>query len=607
MALQEYKKKRSFTATPEPKGGKPKGKKLEFVVQKHAATQLHYDFRLELKGVLKSWAIPKGPSMDPSVKHLAMQVEDHPYDYKDFEGTIPQGQYGGGTVIIWDRGTYEPLEKSKSKAGQEKIMLKEFQSGSIKIRLKGKKLKGEFALVHTRGRGENSWLIIKHRDQYATTADITAQNKSLVSKKTIEQMSKDKNAKQWISNNAENTSSLGKKTNQPKHSGLRKLDQEQKKVLSKSSKKKTTVGSLGKNTAQDQGESLKGSDLQKLIKTGVKHAMDSQIAPMLCTLTKEPIDDPAFIHEIKWDGFRIISYVKKGKIRMDSRSAKDYTQRYPLIVQALKDLEKDAVIDGEVVVFNQEGMPDFDALQLYNGHNSEISYCVFDLLWMDGYNLMGLTLENRKSLLKDLIKNDSVFKFSDSFDDGPGLYTEMLKRNLEGIVSKRKDSCYTPGARANDWLKTPTRKRQEFVIGGWAESNKSRAFKSLLFGAYNKGKLEWIGRSGGGYKENEMPAILKSLKGLETKTSPFLNPVLDTKGALTHWVKPKLVANFEFATWTKTGRIRKPAIFLGFRKDKKPKQVIREVPKAVKEVEAEMVQDESAEPALSHPVKKTGK
>jgi len=185
MALQEYRKKRSTTKTPEPFGGKPVGDKLQFVVQKHAASHLHYDFRLEIKGALKSWAIPKGPSMDPSIKHLAMLVEDHPFDYKDFEGIIPKGQYGGGTVIVWDQGTYEPLEPAKTKAEQEKIMTKEFYSGSIKIRMHGKKLKGEFALVQTKGRGDNAWLLIKHRDEYATTDDITAKNKSVVSKKTI--------------------------------------------------------------------------------------------------------------------------------------------------------------------------------------------------------------------------------------------------------------------------------------------------------------------------------------------------------------------------------------------------------------------------------------
>jgi bifunctional non-homologous end joining protein LigD len=330
-------------------------------------------------------------------------------------------------------------------------------------------------------------------------------------------------------------------------------------------------------------------EIRALVKSGKKQAMPGKIAPMLCTLTKEPMDDREYLYEVKWDGYRIISYVNKGKVRMDSRSAKDYTTRYPVIVEALKSIGHDVVVDGEVVVFNAEGLPDFDALQLYNGRNTEISYCVFDLLWVDGYSLMGLPLESRKYLLESLVQNQPVLKFSDSFNNGPILYQEMQKRNLEGIVAKKKESAYIPGERGNSWLKTPTRKRQEFVIGGWAESDKVRSFKSLLFGAYNKqGKFEWIGRSGGGYKQAEMPGILKQLKALEIDHSPFVNKVLDTKGAATHWIKPRLVANFEFATWTKTGRIRKPATFLGFRKDKKAVEVTREIPKTLGQVEEEI-------------------
>jgi bifunctional non-homologous end joining protein LigD len=313
-----------------------------------------------------------------------------------------------------------------------------------------------------------------------------------------------------------------------------------------------------------------------------KTPIPSSVSPMLCTLTKEPVSDPEYIFEIKWDGYRIISYVNKGKVRMDSRSALDYTKKYPLIAQSLKDLKKDVVLDGEVVVFNKEGLPDFDALQLYKCHNSPISYCVFDILWMDGYNLMHLPLVERKEILKKLVGKNDVLKYSESFDDGEGLYQHMLDINLEGIVAKKKHSEYLPGVRSYEWLKIPTRKRQEFVIGGWAESQNGRAFRSLLFGAYEGRKLKWIGRSGGGYKQKEMAGILKQLKALEIDKSPFANAVLDTKGAVTHWVKPELVANFEFATWTKSGRIRKPATFLGFRKDKKATQVVREIPATVK-------------------------
>ena len=328
------------------------------------------------------------------------------------------------------------------------------------------------------------------------------------------------------------------------------------------------------------------------MRKGKKSPPPASVSPMLCTLTKEPVTNPEYIFEIKWDGYRIISYVQKGKVRMDSRSALDYTKKYPPVAEALKALKKDIILDGEVVVFNEEGLPDFDALQLYNGHNTPISYCVFDILWLDGYNLMELPLEERKKILKDLVKGNKVLKFSESFDDGEGLYQHMLEKNLEGIVAKKRDSEYLPGVRSYEWLKVPTRKRQEFVIGGWAESENGRAFRSLLFGAYEGKKLKWIGRSGGGYKQQEMPGILKQLKALETDESPFVNSVLDTKGAVVHWVKPELVANFEFATWTKSGRIRKPATFLGFRKDKKAKQVVREVPVAVKSGKKKLTKNE---------------
>jgi len=297
---------------------------------------------------------------------------------------------------------------------------------------------------------------------------------------------------------------------------------------------------------------------------------------MLCTLTREPIVDPGYLYEIKWDGYRIISYVNGNKVRMDSRSSLDYTKKYPPVAAALGKLKHKVVVDGEVVVFNEAGHPDFDALQKYNGHDSPISYCVFDILWMDGYDLKSLKLIERKRILEQLVKNNDILRFSQSFDDGAGLYEQMKLLGLEGIVAKKRDSTYKENYRAGDWLKTPTRKRQEFVIGGWAESERGRSFRSLLFGAYNKDQLEWIGRSGGGYKDKDMPDILQQLKKLEISKSPFQNAVLDTKGAAMHWVKPHLVANFEFATWTKSGRIRKPATFLGFRKDKIAKDVVRE-------------------------------
>jgi bifunctional non-homologous end joining protein LigD len=293
---------------------------------------------------------------------------------------------------------------------------------------------------------------------------------------------------------------------------------------------------------------------------------------------------------------------------MHSRSGLDYTLKYPNVSKAVKATGHKMVLDGEMVVFKENGLPDFNALQNYNGKETPISYCVFDILWLNGYDLKTLPLVTRKQILKQVVGDSEILKFSESFDDGDQLYEQMLKLDLEGIVAKRKTSLYREDARDNDWLKTPTRKRQEFVIGGWAESDKARSFRSVLFGAYNqKGGFEWIGRSGGGYKEKEMPGILQKLEAIETNASPFINKVLDTKGAKIHWVKPQLVANFEFAAWTETGRIRKPATFLGFRKDKKAKDVVREVPKDLEEIEEEMEKELTQPPEEAKQPKKNSK
>jgi bifunctional non-homologous end joining protein LigD len=319
---------------------------------------------------------------------------------------------------------------------------------------------------------------------------------------------------------------------------------------------------------------------QQLRSKAKKCAMPASVSPMLCTLLREPFSNEHYIYELKLDGYRIVSFVNNAKVTMASRSGLDYTSKYPPVAAALKKLKINMVVDGEVTVLNNEGHPDFDALQKYNGHNTPIVYFIFDLLWIDGYDIQHLAVTERKLILKEVLKDNEVLRYTEHFDDGIALYDAVLKIGMEGIVAKKRDSAYTQGDRSRDWYKIPTSIRQEFVIGAWAQSDKSRSFRSLLFGAYNKkGQLEWIGRSGGGYKEKEMPGILSQLKKLEIKESPFVNKILDTKGAVIHYVKPQLVANFSFAAWTKSGRIRKPATFLGFRKDKKASQVVREVPK----------------------------
>jgi bifunctional non-homologous end joining protein LigD len=314
---------------------------------------------------------------------------------------------------------------------------------------------------------------------------------------------------------------------------------------------------------------------------GIKSEIPSKVKPMLCSLIKEPFENPKYLFEVKWDGYRIIAFKNKKLVKLKSRSDLDYTKKYPAVATSLADLKHDFVLDGEVVVLNSEGRPDFDALQKFNGKQVGAYFYAFDLLWLDGKNLMKLPLIERKEILRQLIVNNPLTRFSEHFEDGVRLFEQIQSLKLEGIVAKKMDSHYQPGIRGTDWFKIPTAIRQEFVLGGWIESE-SRHFRTLLFGAYEGKKLMWIGHAGGGYKDREMPVILKKLKQLEIKTSPFENTV-DYDG-VAHWVKPILVANIRYATFTQSGKIRKPAIFEGFREDKPADTIGVEKPADVKDI-----------------------
>lgn len=537
MSLSKYKQKRSFDKTPEPVGGKPTGKQLHFVVQKHHASHLHYDFRLEMEGVLKSWAVPKGPSMDHSVKRLAMMVEDHPWDYRNFEGIIPQG-YGAGTVIVWDEGTYEPAEPKKTKKENEKSLLHHLYQGAISFVLHGKKLKGEFSLVKTSERGDNAWLLIKKKDEFATKKNISKNDKSVLSGKTLEEV-KAHPEKEWESNRA-------------------------------------------KKTKPANENHVSEKELQKLLKNGKKSKFLSKVNPMLCTLIKEPFDDPDFLYEVKLDGYRIIGFIQKDKIILRSRSGLDYSEKYPEVVKALSQLGLEAIVDGEIVAIDKNGRPDFDALQKSDRVNPLVYY-LFDIIWCNGFKLTDLKLTQRKEILSKAIRFNETIRYSEDFEQGIQLFELIKKQEMEGIVAKRKDSKYEPGKRGKDWLKLPTEKRQEFVIGGWTESENSSPFAALVFGYYEDGKLMYQGHAGGGFKGNQKKKIKEKLEKIETDKSPFANEVETDRKV--HFVKPELIANIKFATYTSSGMIRKPAIFLGLREDKKPKQVVEEKPVPVEEVE----------------------
>jgi bifunctional non-homologous end joining protein LigD len=333
--------------------------------------------------------------------------------------------------------------------------------------------------------------------------------------------------------------------------------------------------------------------VRKLVTSGVKTGMPGKVSPMLCTLASGVVKDPQFVHEIKFDGYRIIAHVNKSNIRLNSRSGLDYTSKYPSVRSALFKIRHDMILDGEVCVLNEEGLPDFETLQS-PGLNSHLVYYVFDILWLNGFDLMGLTLLERKMILHNLLGGNPIIRYSEHFDNGADLYKKMEGLGMEGIVSKKKDSEYIPGNRGSSWLKTTTEKRQEFVIGGWVESDK-RHFRTLLFGAFKGKELVWVGHSGGGFKHKEMPVILKKLQSIETKDNPFSNKV-EYKGVI-HWAKPKLVANFKYSGFTKHGRIRKPATFLGFRTDKNPSDVVIEIPKKVPVKASRQTNNTKVEPA----------
>lgn len=566
MGLVEYKRKRSFSKTPEPTGGKSRDTKLHFVVQKHAASHLHYDFRLEMDGVMKSWAIPKGPSLKPSDKRLAMLVEDHPLDYKDFEGIIPEGNYGAGTVIIWDQGTYESLENVKGKKEHEKILRKGFHSGSLKFRLHGEKLNGEFVLVKTPARADNAWLLIKHRDEYAATIDIAENDKSVVSGKSLDEMSGDEDAEVWSSN----------------RSATRKT------------KKTTPAPSKKKSAAKPTGQAgdvrgLSAGRLKVIKGHGKKSKMPSDVDPMLATLVDKTVEGDEWLYEIKWDGFRCLAYVNEGEVNIRSRNNKNFNEKFYPVHQALAAWNVSAVIDGEIIVVDKKGFPDFSALQTWRSEaDGSLIYYVFDILWYDGYDLMNLPLAERRELLKEIIPSTGPVRLSEAFDiSGMELIALAEKMGLEGIVAKKAKSAYQPGQRTKDWLKIKTVKEQEVVIGGYTRNeNSSKLFSALLVGVFQDGEFVFTGPVGTGFTATAQKDILSKLKPLQTPKCPFRD-VPDynkpsrfrpkpPKAAVT-WVKPKLVAEVRYRTVASDGTFRHPS-FKGLREDKSAREVTWEMP-----------------------------
>ena len=558
MALNIYKEKRNFKASPEPTGGKADPDKLLFVIQKHDATHLHYDFRLEMQGVLKSWAVPKGPSTDPDVKRLAMMVEDHPFDYKNFEGIIPSG-YGAGTVIVWDTGSYELAKADgKDKKAQDKELSNGITKGKLHIVLHGKKLKGEFALVKTHGKAENAWLLFKVKDQFVSKEDITLKDKSVISKKTLVQIEKS-------STNGYTTTQANKPS------------------LKRTTKTLTNDVGIAKKTTIKKAETSK----DKIANAGTRSKFPAKISPMLATLVDKPFDKEGWQYEIKWDGYRVLAFCNRNKVEIKSRNDKSFDEKFYPIHKAVQKWNINAVVDGEVVVLGKSGKSNFGALQNWRSEaDGDLYFYVFDMLWLNGKDLTQVPLSERKNILKQIIPKNDIIRLSESFEvSGIEFFKTVKKLGLEGLIAKKTESIYSPGNRSKDWLKIKANKRQEMVIGGYTKNDDSaKSFSSLLLGVYEKGKLIYTGKVGTGFNDKQQLDLLKQFKPFVRKTPPFSElPDINKPSRFQHnpphataiWMKPELVCEVSFTEMTDDGIMRHPS-FEAMRIDKKAKDVIKE-------------------------------
>lgn len=525
MSLSLYNKKRSFGDTPEPKGEKENKAypELRFVIQKHDASHLHYDFRLEMDGVMKSWAVPKGPSLDPTIKRLARQVEDHPISYNSFEGTIPAGNYGAGEVIVWDKGTYRSLKTDNRKA-TEKEFLEGLEKGKLKFIMDGEKIKGTFTLFRWRGRGDSdnegkNWMLVKTHDEFSTTRDITENNSSVLSKRSL----------------------IGKK-------------EEPKKITQTIKIPKAKTAKVKKQKRKDRMEVP---------------------LPMLATLTSEAFDSDEYVFELKLDGYRALACVEDGKVNLFSRNLNNFTKNYPAVAKELAVVTDDVIFDGEIVAYGKDKKVSFQALQNLEEGGVSIEYVIFDLLYLNGDNLMDRTLIERKKMLEHLLYRYPRLTYSAHIEtNGIAFFNEAKKKNFEGIMAKRKVSAYTPGKRSESWLKIKHHMGDEALIVGFTAPKGGRShFGSLVLGQRKGKKMAFIGHVGTGYTESTLKILYQKMKPLITKTSPF-DGKIPLNSPIT-WVKPRLIAQVKFAEWTSEGIMRQP-VFLGLREDKLPEDIKRE-------------------------------
>ena len=529
-SLKTYKARRNFTITPEPsEGGDTNAGRLSFVVQKHWASHLHYDFRLELDGTMKSWAVPKGPSFDTKDKRMAIQVEDHPISYNVFEGEIPAKQYGAGKVIIWDKGTWTPVGDPA----------KGYRDGNLKFELRGHKLHGKWVLVRMKGSSEKKqpWLLIKEKDEFArpsTEYSVVDELPDSVAGKALPD----------VGNATASSSTPIKKAT-----------------------KKTAQAALAKSGDIPEG--------------AIKAELPKSFKPQLATLVESPpgnTDD--WIYEIKFDGYRLLTRIEDSKTQLFTRNGHDWTHKLPTLVAVLKKMKlPSGWYDGEIAVLNDQGIPDFQSLQnaFDTAKTQDIVYFLFDLPFYKDLDLRNTPLLARRTLLKTLIPATAsgALRFSDTFEAAArDIVASACRLGLEGVIGKRKDSGYT-SRRSSDWIKLKCGKRQEFVIGGYTDPQGTRSgLGSLLLGVHNdKGDLQYAGNVGTGFSDKTLAELKGLLDTLASKDSPFaVSTGIDRKA---HWVKPTLLAEVSFGEWTDTGRIRH-SVFHGLRTDKKATDITRE-------------------------------
>jgi bifunctional non-homologous end joining protein LigD len=581
MGLVEYKRKRDFKKTAEP-AGKPVPKKIKgasrFVIQKHAARRLHYDFRLEMEGVLKSWALPKGLPWKRGEKHLAVEVEDHPIEYEDFEGVIPEGQYGGGAVMVWDRGTYYVYGEQP---------LKSLQEGKLHLLLDGKKAKGEWTLVRIRGRdGEkNQWLILKTGDD-AKPISKKLDDESVKTGRTMKQISEARDA-EWQSNRVDDQSPTSQFKARIREAIKKKAKDE---AVEQAHLPAVVSAKAGRPPSAKHGNRRGRRTISSL--TDLLVAKPRFIEPMKAKLVEKPPTTGDWLYELKFDGIRLITVKNDEEVALLSRNQNEQSARFSEVVEAIKTLPvRECVIDGEVVALDEEGRSSFQLLQALEmeGRESPVYFYAFDLLQLDGKSLLSLPLVARKDVLKKLSDDagDPIRYSGPIGSDAKPLLEEVKRRGLEGIIGKLRNSVYEPGRRSGAWIKLKCINEQEFVIGGYTPPQGARKhFGAVLVGYYEDKKLVFAGKVGTGFDGKTLSMLHKKFREKERDDCPFVDlpskqnrqwvqGITPSMMKKMHWVNPKFVAEVKFLEWTRDGKLRAP-VFVALREDKKPTDVVRE-------------------------------